>query len=123
MRRSASEVIRELEARIAQLEGGRNLEASSDRYKELMGDVKIVRETQRYLTEIGKRMDVVSDNWSMTINEIASLMYSMSQYGTVASNLYDDLNTISDARDAVDRLATNLNSVLKVIKEEAETER
>jgi hypothetical protein len=122
MRRSASEVIRELEARIAMLEGNRKLEASSERYRELMGDVKMVREAQRALSDIGKGMDVVNLNW-LTIDDYASTMYSMTQYGSIASDLYDDINKISEAREAVERLAKNLNSVLKVIKEEAEDER
>ena len=112
------EQLKRLQLRIARLER----EAKTERYRELVSDVKSVRQAQKNCDVIIEAVENLERNWR-SIDPYASTMYSMSQYGSVASQLYDDINQIGEVSDSAIRMKNALNSVLKVIKEEMQDER
>lgn len=112
------EQLKRLQVRIARLER----EAKTERYRELMSDVKEIRNVQRHLLTARKALESANSSWR-TVNEYAQLMHGTSDYHSASTAMFKGYNHIDDSFEPLENLSNALNEALKMMKEEMTYER
>ena len=107
------EQLKRLEIRLARLER----EATTDRHRELLNNVKEIRAVQRHLLTARKALEEANSSW-LTVNEYAQFMHGTSKYHSSSTAIFKGFNHIDKSFEPLEDLSNALNQVLKVIKEE-----